>query len=110
MSCSASCLFLQAGASGMRGKLAVYRELQDNMSEGLRFYMSLQEAINTLRQQSGDYVLTRSMQRYLNLPLPRTGSPSASETALAQRCAGDGPCSCKADPAGRGLRACKASN
>ena len=57
----------QAGASGMRGKLAVYRELQDNMSEGLRFYMSLQEAINTLRQQCGDYCLTRSIQRYVLL-------------------------------------------
>lgn len=48
----------------MRNKLAVYRELQDNMSEGLRFYMSLQEAISTLRQQAGDYVLTRSIQKY----------------------------------------------
>ena len=110
MSWSAGCLCLQAGASGMRGKLAVYRELQDNMSEGLRFYMSLQEAINTLRQQSGDYVLTRSMQRYLDLPLPQIGSPSHSKTALAQRCAGDSPCSCTADPACRGSRACKASN
>ena len=54
----------QAGASGMRTKLAIYREMQDNMSEGLRFYMSLQEAISTLRQQSGDYVLTRSIQKY----------------------------------------------
>ena len=96
VSWSTGCLFLQAGASGMRGKLAVYRELQDNMSEGLRFYMSLQEAINTLRQQSGDYVLTRSMQRYLDLPLPQTGSPPASTPALAQRCAGDSACSCKA--------------
>lgn len=47
----------------MRSKLAVYRELQDNMSEGLRFYMSLQEAINTLRQQCGDYCLTRGIQK-----------------------------------------------
>lgn len=47
----------------MRSKLAIYREVQDNMSEGLRFYMSLQEAINTLRQQAGDFVLTRTIQR-----------------------------------------------
>lgn len=53
----------QAGAGGMRGKLGKYRELQDNMSEGLRFYMSLQEAISTLRQQCGDYCLTRSIQK-----------------------------------------------
>ena len=57
------CINVQAGATGMRSKLAVYRELQDNMSEGLRFYMSLQEAINTLRQQCGDYCLTRSIQK-----------------------------------------------
>jgi len=54
---------VQAGAGGMRGKLAVYKDLLDHMSEGLRFYMSLQEAITTLRQQSGDYTLTRSIQK-----------------------------------------------
>ena len=47
----------------MGGKLREFRELRDNLSEGLRFYMSLQEAIAILRQQAGDYVLTRRLQR-----------------------------------------------
>ncbi|KAK9820581.1 hypothetical protein WJX72_011897 [[Myrmecia] bisecta] len=53
----------EAGAAGMRGKLALYKEVRENMSEGLRFYMSLQEAIATLQQQTGDYCLTRRLQR-----------------------------------------------
>ncbi len=43
--------------------MAGYKEVRDNMSEGLRFYMSLQEAIAVLAQQAGDYALTRSLQR-----------------------------------------------
>ncbi len=48
----------------MRVKLREYMELRDNMSEGLRFYMSLQEAIAKLRQLVTDYTLTRRLQRY----------------------------------------------
>lgn len=47
----------------MRGQLATYKDLRDNLSEGLRFYMSVQEAIAVLRQQAGDYILTRRLQR-----------------------------------------------
>lgn len=47
----------------MRASLSAYREVRDNLSEGLRFYMSLQEAIGTLGQQAGDYALTRRLQR-----------------------------------------------
>ena len=54
---------LQASTGGMRSQLGVYRDLRDNLSEGLRFYMSVQEAIATLRQQAGDYILTRRLQR-----------------------------------------------
>ena len=53
----------QAAAAGVRGSLSAYREVRDNLSEGLRFYMSLQEAIGTLGQQAGDYALTRRLQR-----------------------------------------------
>lgn len=59
---------VQASASGMRGKLAAYRELQDQFGEGLRFYMSLQEAISTLKQQAGDYIMTRTIQKYVTQP------------------------------------------
>ncbi len=53
----------QTAAGEVRRALASYREVRDSMSEGLRFYMSLQEAIATLAQQAGDYVLTRRLQR-----------------------------------------------
>ena len=53
----------QAAAAGVRASLSAYREVRDNLSEGLRFYMSLQEAIGTLGQQAGDYALTRRLQR-----------------------------------------------
>lgn len=56
----------QASTGGMRSQLGVYRDLRDNLSEGLRFYMSVQEAIATLRQQAGDYILTRRLQRCLS--------------------------------------------
>ena len=52
-----------------------FKEVRDNMSEGLRFYMSLQEAIAILAQQAGDYALTRSLQRCAassQLPSPHT--------------------------------------
>ena len=50
-------------ATEVRRSMAGYKEVRDNMSEGLRFYMSLQEAIAVLAQQAGDYALTRSLQR-----------------------------------------------
>jgi programmed cell death 6-interacting protein len=47
----------------VRRSLGALREVRDNMAEGLRFYMSLQEAIAVLAQQAGDYALTRRLQR-----------------------------------------------
>ena len=44
--------------------MASFKEVRNNMSEGLRFYMSLQEAIAVLAQQAGDYILTRRLQRW----------------------------------------------
>ena len=54
---------MQASSGSMQSRLREFGELRDNLSEGLRFYMSLQEAIAILRQQAGDYVLTRRLQR-----------------------------------------------
>eukprot|EP00891_Asterochloris_glomerata_P000589 jgi/Astpho2/589/e_gw1.00013.8.1_t len=53
----------EGAAGGMRGKVVLFKEMRDNFSEGLRFYMSLQEAIQALGQQAGDYCLTRKLQR-----------------------------------------------
>ena len=47
--------------------MALFLEVRDNFSEGLRFYMSLQEAISHLAQQVGDYSMTRQIQRSANL-------------------------------------------
>ena len=48
----------------MKSKVALFSEVRENFSEGLRFYMSLQEAISHLAQQVGDYSMTRQIQRY----------------------------------------------
>lgn len=47
----------------MKSKVALFSEVRENFSEGLRFYMSLQEAISHLAQQVGDYSMTREIQR-----------------------------------------------
>ena len=64
--CAADLVFyiaLQTASQEVRRNMASYKEVRNNMSEGLRFYMSLQEAIAVLAQQAGDYILTRRLQR-----------------------------------------------
>ncbi|KAF8060549.1 BRO1 [Scenedesmus sp. PABB004] len=53
----------EAAAGGIRGTLKTYREVLDHLSEGLRFYMSLQEAVKQHQQQCSDYAYTRALQR-----------------------------------------------
>jgi len=50
-------------ASEVRKTMELYREIRDNLSEGLRFYMQLQDVIGTLVQHCGDFCLTRRIQR-----------------------------------------------
>ncbi|KAI3733889.1 hypothetical protein L6452_13347 [Arctium lappa] len=42
--------------------IARYREIKENINEGLKFYVTLQEAITNIKQQSSDFVMTRSIQ------------------------------------------------
>lgn len=43
--------------------VAKYREIRDNINNsGIKFYVSLQDAITNLKQQCSDYVMTREMQ------------------------------------------------
>ncbi|XP_024989602.1 vacuolar-sorting protein BRO1-like [Cynara cardunculus var. scolymus] len=42
--------------------IARYREIKENINEGLKFYVTLQEAITNVKQQSNDFVMTRSIQ------------------------------------------------
>ena len=76
----------QTAAGEVRRALGSYREVRDSMSEGLRFYMSLQEAIATLAQQAGDYVLTRRLQRYMRaLVFPCPAQPLRGKACLGGR-------------------------
>ena len=61
--CPPACPRQQGACSGIKASARTYRELRDNLGEGLRFYMGLQEAIGSLRQQAGDHVMTRRIQR-----------------------------------------------
>eukprot|EP00898_Chlorokybus_atmophyticus_P004865 jgi/Chlat1/537/Chrsp103S01115 len=47
----------------LRNAVRTYSELNGNMVEGVRFYSSLQDAINALKQQCGDFIMTRRIQR-----------------------------------------------
>ncbi|KAK1412046.1 hypothetical protein QVD17_33000 [Tagetes erecta] len=42
--------------------IAKYREIKENINEGLKFYVTLQEAITSVKQQCSDFVMTRSIQ------------------------------------------------
>ncbi|EFN58134.1 hypothetical protein CHLNCDRAFT_141882 [Chlorella variabilis] len=53
----------EGAAGGIKAGIKSYKELRDNLGEGLRFYMGLQEAIGSLRQQAGDHCMTRRIQR-----------------------------------------------
>ncbi|XP_055800671.1 vacuolar-sorting protein BRO1-like [Solanum dulcamara] len=39
-----------------------YQEIKENINEGLKFYVTLQEAITNVKQQCSDFVMTRNMQ------------------------------------------------
>nr|AAN12917.1 At1g15130/F9L1_7 [Arabidopsis thaliana]AAO64756.1 At1g15130/F9L1_7 [Arabidopsis thaliana] len=39
-----------------------YREIKENINEGLKFYVTLQDAITNVQQQCSDFVMTRSIQ------------------------------------------------
>ncbi|WOL09841.1 ALG-2 interacting protein X [Canna indica] len=42
--------------------IAKYREIKDNINEGLKFYITLQDAITNIKQQCSDFVMTRNIQ------------------------------------------------
>jgi len=52
-----------ASAAGMKSSLKLYREVLDHLSEGLRFYSSLQDAVKVHKQQCSDFAYTRALQR-----------------------------------------------
>ena len=53
----------ETAAQKFRALARDFNEIAGNLSEGIRFYTSLQDAIAALRQQVGDYCMTRKVQR-----------------------------------------------
>lgn len=46
----------------IQAAIAKYREIKENINEGLKFYVTLQDAITNVKQQCSDYVMTRNIQ------------------------------------------------
>jgi programmed cell death 6-interacting protein len=42
--------------------IAKYREIKENVNEGLKFYVTLQDAITNVKQQCSDFIMTRNIQ------------------------------------------------
>ncbi|XP_070043746.1 vacuolar-sorting protein BRO1-like [Nicotiana tomentosiformis] len=42
--------------------ISKYREIKENINEGLKFYVTLQDAITNVKQQCSDFVMTRNIQ------------------------------------------------
>ncbi|KAL5761123.1 hypothetical protein ACOSQ2_019961 [Xanthoceras sorbifolium] len=46
----------------IQAAIAKYREIKENVNEGLKFYVTLQDAITNVKQQCSDFVMTRNIQ------------------------------------------------
>ncbi|KAL6193319.1 PREDICTED: ALG-2 interacting protein X [Fragaria vesca subsp. vesca] len=46
----------------IQAAIGKYREIKDNINEGLKFYVTLQDAITNVKQQCSDFVMTRNIQ------------------------------------------------
>ncbi|CAD7700541.1 unnamed protein product [Ostreobium quekettii] len=53
----------QIAAKEIKDEIRLFYEVRDNLGEGMRFYMSLQDAVRTMLQQTSDFCMTRRMQR-----------------------------------------------
>ncbi|GER32809.1 pH-response regulator protein palA/RIM20 [Striga asiatica] len=52
----------EKGYRQIEAAVAKYREIKDNINEGLKFYVTLQDAITTVKQQCSDFAMTRNIQ------------------------------------------------
>ncbi|RZC58114.1 hypothetical protein C5167_005416 [Papaver somniferum] len=46
----------------IQAAIAKFREIKENTNEGLKFYVTLQDAITNVKQQCSDFVMTRNIQ------------------------------------------------
>ncbi|GLI70883.1 hypothetical protein VaNZ11_015904 [Volvox africanus] len=53
----------ETAAMGIRETVHQYRELLDHCSEGLRFYMGMNDAVRKAKQEAADFAFTRQVQR-----------------------------------------------
>lgn len=53
----------EGASAGLKATLKTYRGVLDHLSEGLRFYSSLQDAVSKHKTQCTDYSYTRALQR-----------------------------------------------
>ncbi|XP_077226675.1 vacuolar-sorting protein BRO1-like [Tasmannia lanceolata] len=42
--------------------ISKFREIKENINEGLKFYVTLQDAVTNMKQQCSDFVMTRNIQ------------------------------------------------
>ena len=54
---------MQAAAAGVRSQVASFKEVRDNLSEGLRFYIGMSEVVKKAGQECSDFAFTRQVQR-----------------------------------------------
>eukprot|EP01018_Ginkgo_biloba_P023116 Gb_12639 [translate_table: standard] len=52
----------EKGYKQINAAVAKYQEIRDNINEGLKFYVTLQDAITNLKQQCSDFAMTRNIQ------------------------------------------------
>lgn len=46
----------------IQAAIAKYQGIKDNINEGLKFYVTLQDAITNVKQQCSDFIMTRNIQ------------------------------------------------
>ncbi|XAR52479.1 hypothetical protein NMG60_11020591 [Bertholletia excelsa] len=52
----------EKGYKQIEAAVGKYREIKENINEGLKFYVTLQEAITNVKQQCSDFIMTRNIQ------------------------------------------------
>ncbi|PIN07491.1 putative signal transduction protein [Handroanthus impetiginosus] len=52
----------EKGYRHIEAAIAKFREIKENINEGLKFYVTLQDAITIVKQQCDDFVMTRNIQ------------------------------------------------
>ncbi|KAK4423504.1 Vacuolar-sorting protein BRO1 [Sesamum alatum] len=52
----------EKGYRQIEAAIAKFREIKENINEGLKFYVTLQDAITIVKQQCSDFVMTRNIQ------------------------------------------------